>query len=211
MLFYYHVERTLKWNKRHDRLILYRNWTHSANMGWFPSSSLLLKSYCGQLVKYVMRCPWSRRVPQEIDGQNRSPVEGFKIEMRFSCGTDGRWKMQFEMSWSAKMGNYAMMCYVLKLCSLLSHSFTQLDTRSTRRPAPLSCSRGTHLVMMSVGDPRGQNSTSTWNLGSSIRTFAMSQCVQIHYRSCGRARLAQELILAPREMSQKWYPRVREV
>ena len=25
--------------------------------------------------------------------------------MCFSCGTDGRWKMQFEMSWSAKMGN----------------------------------------------------------------------------------------------------------
>ena len=45
--------------------------------GGFPSSILLLlKIYCGQ---HVMRRPWIRRGPQEMHGQNRSPVQGFKI------------------------------------------------------------------------------------------------------------------------------------
>ena len=134
MLFYYHVERTWKWNKQHDRMvILYRNWTHSANMGWLQSSILLLlKSYCGQLVNYVMRRPRSWRGPQEIHGQNRSPVQGFKIAMCFSCGTDGRWKMQFEMSWSAKMGNYATICQ--DLCEPQLHPIGHEVDPSTRTP-----------------------------------------------------------------------------
>ena len=191
MLFYCHVERTWKCENGTNGMI---DW-FSTDVGFIrrlPSSSLLLlKSYCGQLVKYVMRCPWIRRGPQEIHGQNRSPVEGFKIAMCFSCGTDGRWKNVKDAVRDVLKCKDGELCYDAprSLCSLLSHSFTHLDTRSTRRPAPHSCSRGAHLAMMSVGDPRGQNSTSIWDLGSSIRTFAMSQCVQIHYKSCGRPRL----------------------
>ena len=44
MLFYCHVERTWKRNKRHDRLILYRNWTHSAASKLHSFTEELLRS-----------------------------------------------------------------------------------------------------------------------------------------------------------------------